>query len=83
MKNKLPLAVLLLATTTATFAGDIPWQQRDRLSGDWGGTRLSLEDSGLETFAYYTGIFASNVDGGNRTDESYAGGLFFGAKFDL
>ncbi|MDQ8200397.1 carbohydrate porin [Pelagicoccus enzymogenes] len=83
MKNKLPLAIALLVTTSTTFAEDTPWQERDRLSGNWGGARTALADSGIETFAYYTGIFASNVDGGNESDEAYAGGLFFGAKFDL
>ncbi|WP_269525463.1 carbohydrate porin [Coraliomargarita parva] len=55
----------------------------DRLTGDWSGTRTELSDSGVEFFAYYNAIIASNVSGGIDRESNYAGDLFAGATFDF
>ncbi|MEP2776686.1 MAG: carbohydrate porin [Luteolibacter sp.] len=59
------------------------WLDGDRLTGDWQGARTAQEDAGYKTFAYYSGIYASNVHGGNSSDSSYSGDLFIGMEFDL
>jgi len=55
----------------------------DRLTGDWGGRRSALSGKGLEVFAYYNAIYASNVSGGIRSETNYAGDLFAGMHLDL
>jgi porin len=77
MKSTLLLPLLL---TTGLHAS---WLDGDRLSGDWQGVRTAQENAGFKTFAYYSGIFNSNVHGGNSTDSSYSGDLFVGMEFDL
>ena len=84
MNTKL-LPILLLASSTALVAVDAGSDSRfaDRLTGDWGGTRSQLADQGVEVFAYYNAIVASNVDGGIRKETNFAGDLFTGFKLDL
>ncbi len=77
MKTKLLLPLLL---TTGLHAS---WLEGDSLTGDWDGVRTAQEAAGYKAFAYYSGIFASNVHGGNRSDSSYSGDLFIGMEFDL
>lgn len=55
----------------------------DRLTGDWGGERSKLADQGVDFFAYYNAIVASNVSGGIRQETNYAGDLFTGVTLDL
>ncbi len=55
----------------------------DRLTGDWGGTRSQLADNGVDVFAYFNAIIASNVSGGIRSETNYAGDTFAGVTFDL
>ena len=80
MKSKLLISLLL---TAPLFAEGTSWLEGNRLTGDWKGVRTAQENAGFKTFAYYSGIFASNVDGGNSTDSSYSGDLFIGMEFDL
>lgn len=79
------LLTLLLASSTALVAADATSDSRfaDRLTGDWGGARSQLADKGVEVFAYYNAIVASNVDGGIRKETNFAGDLFTGFKLDL
>jgi porin len=85
MNSKLLLSSLLLASSTALVAADAASDSRfaDRLTGDWGGARSQLADQGVEVFAYYNAIVASNVDGGIRKETNFAGDLFTGFKLDL
>jgi porin len=85
MNSKLLLPILLLASSTALVAADATSDSRfaDRLTGDWGGARSQLADKGVEVFAYYNAIVASNVDGGIRSETNFAGDLFTGFKLDL
>ncbi|MFT4176328.1 MAG: carbohydrate porin [Luteolibacter sp.] len=41
------------------------------------------EDSGVKPFLHYSGIFATNVSGGNSQDSDYSGDIFAGVTFDL
>ena len=79
------LLTLLLASSTAFAAVGSASDARfaDRLTGDWGGTRSQLADQGVEFFAYYNAITASNVSGGIRSETNYAGDLYAGFKLDL
>ena len=85
MKTKLLLS--LLASSAALMAtepsADTSAPFSDRLTGDWGGERTRLADQGVNVFAYYNAIIASNVSGGIRNETDYAGDIFFGASFDL
>jgi len=78
---------LLLASSAALMGAEqavtasAPFS--DRLTGDWGGARIRLADQGVDVFAYYNAIVASNVSGGIRSETNYASDVFFGAKFDL
>ena len=83
MKTKLLLA--LLASSTALVAADATADTRfsDRLTGDWGGTRSELADKGVNVFAYFNAIVASNVSGGLHRETDYAGDTFAGISLDL
>ena len=78
MKTKLLLA--LLASSAALVAADSASDARfdNRLTGDWGGARAKLADDGVDVFAYYNAIIASNVSGGISKETNYAGDLFAG-----
>lgn len=80
MKTFLLLPLLL---TSPLLAEGSSWLDGDRLTGDWQGVRTTQETAGFKSFAYYSGIFTSNVHGGNSTDSSYSGDLFIGMEFDL
>ena len=79
------LLTLLLASSTALAAADAVPDARfaNRLTGDWGGARSQLADKGVEIFAYYNAILASNVSGGIRSETNFAGDLFTGVTLDL
>ena len=83
MKTKLLLA--LLASSAALVAADSASDTRfaNRLTGDWGGSRAKLADEGVDVFAYYNAIIASNVSGGISKETNYAGDLFAGVTLDL
>ncbi|CAM3072738.1 carbohydrate porin [Rariglobus hedericola] len=83
MKTKLLLS--LLASSAALMAADSTPDARfaDRLTGDWGGARSQFADEGVDVFAYYNAIVASNVSGGIRSETNFAGDLFTGVKLDL
>lgn len=74
---------LLLPLLLPSLAQGASWLDGDRLTGDWKGVRTAQEDAGFKTFAYFSGIFASNVHGGNSTDSHYSGDVFIGMEFDL
>ncbi len=45
--------------------------ERDRLTGDWGGTRTWLEERGIEVGVFLTTIFQQNVHGGLQTHNGH------------
>lgn len=60
-----------------------PWAERDRLTGDWGGARTSLEEQGIKPFAYYDSIFGANISGGKESGGEFAGQVYIGVDLDL
>ncbi len=85
MKRTILSLSVLLGATSGGFADATAEKSpySDRLTGDWGGARTQLADAGVEVFAYYNSITASNVSGGNDRDTNFAGDLFAGLQFDL
>ncbi len=67
-----------------------PWSkegglwERSSLTGDWGGTRANLIDSGIFFDVGLTQVFQSNVAGGKKTTNSlrYSGSLDYWLSFD-
>jgi porin len=60
------------------------FNKADHATGDWGGYRQRLFDSGVEVFVFYNSIFSGNVSGG--FDQGHATNVddaYFGVKFDL
>ena len=80
---KLRLFCSLLFAATLVKAADDYAPFSDRLTGDWGGQRSTLAESGVDVFAYFNAIVSSNVSGGLRRETNYAGDTFAGVKFDL
>ncbi|WFB35484.1 carbohydrate porin [Kiritimatiellota bacterium B12222] len=60
-----------------------PWTERDQLTGDWGGSRTKLEDSGVTPFLYYDGIAGAAVSGGLSTGNAYTGQVYAGIDLDF
>jgi len=81
MKTKLIASALALGLVTghSFAAGNFD----NRLTGDWNGERTRLSENGVEIFAYYNSIIASNVSGGIDEETNFAGDLFTGVAFDL
>ena len=80
MKTKILLS--FLAGSAALMAAD-DTRFSNRLTGDWGGTRTRLADQGVDVFAYYNAIIASNVSGGISRETNYAQDIFAGVSLDL
>jgi len=56
----------------------------DHLTGDWGGLRQRLFDSGVEVFGFYNSILNGNVSGGTDPGHAtYVDDAFAGVKLDL
>jgi len=60
------------------------FNKADNATGDWGGYRQRLFDSGVEVFAFYNSIFSGNVSGGfDPGHATYVDDAYFGLKFNL
>jgi porin len=60
------------------------FHKADHATGDWGGYRDRLFDSGVEVFAFYNSIFSGNISGGIHPGHAtYVDDAYFGIKFDL
>jgi len=57
--------------------------QRETLTGDWGGARKRLEDSGVSLGAEYIGETLANLSGGLRRGAVYQGRFEMAAELDL
>jgi porin len=63
---------------------DTGFNKADHLTGDWGGLRSRLFDSGIEVFAFDNSIFNGNVSGGIHPGHAtIVNDVFAGVKFDL
>ena len=85
--RKLIASTLLLLSSIAIAEMVEPaseaWYERDQLTGNWGGIRDSLEESGITPFIVYDSIFGANVSGGIQSDEDFAGQVYAGLNMDL
>lgn len=60
------------------------WMAGDYLTGNWGGLRKSLEDSGVGIFGFYNNIYSGNVSGGKDPGHgTYVLDAWLGVKLDL
>ena len=60
------------------------FNKADHLSGDWGGFRDRLFESGVEVFGFYNSIGNGNVSGGiHPRHATYVDDIWLGFKFDL
>ncbi|MCK9609324.1 MAG: carbohydrate porin [Methylomonas sp.] len=80
---KILTTFMLIGLSSIAFAADEAWNEREYLTGDWGGLRTSIEDKGIEPFLYYDSIAAANVSGGIQTDDQYTGQVYGGLNLDL
>ncbi|WP_244754409.1 carbohydrate porin [Rhodanobacter sp. B2A1Ga4] len=67
----------------AQSTGDDGWLTRPTLTGDWGGTRSSLQDDGITLRAHWATESAGNLSGGHEQTARYTQQLDAGADFDL
>lgn len=66
------LLALFLPRAAAPAASLLDWaRSRERLTGDWGGTRERLSERGFELEAVYTGDFVGQVTGERPRAEGY------------
>lgn len=63
------------------FAADF-WD-RDRLTGDWGGSRTDWANKGIQLDINFTQTMQSVVDGGSQTGTRYGGSLDYVMTLDL
>jgi len=77
-------AVLALLLVSAAPAQDLhKWVNEERLTGDWGGARTKLEQSGVKiTFQYFTNL-AGNPVGGRAQGFTYTDSLNLEIELDL
>jgi porin len=60
------------------------FKKADHITGDWGGYRDRLFESGVEMFGFYNSILNGNVAGGTHPRHAtYVDDAFVGFKFDL
>jgi carbohydrate-selective porin OprB len=59
------------------------WFDQDTMTGNWGGSRSSLRDAGIDLRAHFTTESAGNPSGGNYQAVRYTQQIDFGANFDL
>ncbi len=85
--NKLTTSLLItssvLSASSLALADSGPILERERLTGDWGGFRTDLEESGIKPFFYYDAIVGANVSGGIQDDEEFTGQIYAGFDFDF
>ncbi len=69
----------------AASASDKPksWLEREQLTGDWGGGRAALVDSGVSPYITWTSQITRNLDGGLRAGMDVGGVVEFGFDLDL
>ncbi|MBL26717.1 MAG: hypothetical protein CMM50_04090 [Rhodospirillaceae bacterium] len=74
----------LLATAAPALAeSDLPLDDRDTLTGDWGGQRSAMVESGVEIGVEYIGEMFGNVSGGVDEGSVYTGRAELAVGLDL
>jgi len=60
------------------------FKKEDHITGDWGGSRERLFESGVEVFGFYNSILNGNVSGGTHPRHAtYVDDAWLGFKFNL
>lgn len=60
------------------------FKKEDHITGDWGGSRERLFESGVEVFGFYNSILNGNVSGGiHPRHATYVDDAWLGFKFNL
>jgi porin len=83
LHGALTIASLAAAGPAPAQQASDDWLTRPTLTGDWSGTRSSLQDKGITLRAHWTTESAGNLSGGRRRTARYTQQLDFGADFDL
>lgn len=87
MKSRWRMSVVLLAVGCAAGVGSAaaatPNFNQTTITGDWGGARQRLYDSGVNFTFGYLNEFAANTSGGTRHTQSYADQLALGVDLDF
>ncbi len=73
----------MAAASAAEPAPPIPWHQREKLSGDWGGLRDRWQERGIEFNMSYAAQVMGNVAGGQRRGALYEGLMEASMDLDL
>ncbi|MDF3129178.1 carbohydrate porin [Kiritimatiellaeota bacterium B1221] len=83
--NKLYILLLSAGLGVAVAQESVPasWTERDKLTGDWGGARTDLAESGVSVFAYYDAIYGAAVSGGLSTGNDFTGQVYAGVDLDF
>ena len=66
MKKQVIVTTLLLIVPISGYARNTNWLEQDTLTGNWGGYRQQLTESGVTFEAVYTADYFSNRHGGER-----------------
>ncbi|MFR0690626.1 carbohydrate porin [Enterobacterales bacterium AE_CKDN230030158-1A_HGKHYDSX7] len=84
MRNSLRLTPgLLLCVASLPVLAEEGLLERSTMTGDWGGLRHELEDSGVRFTGDYTGETAYNAHGGLHRSARYSQNIRLGVQFDL
>src|SRR5687768_8410262 len=75
-------SILQAREEAAVIAGG--FSEADHMTGNWGGLRERLFDSGIEVFAFWNSIISGNVAGGRDSNNAtFVQDAWLGVKFDL
>lgn len=83
------LKLFAVAVCTAPFAyaeetsAIADWWNGERLFGEWGGARNSMEEAGVEFFGSYEQDYAGNTSGGMKQGATNSGSIEFGFRLDF
>ena len=71
MKKQVIVTTLLLIVPISGYARNTNWLEQDTLTGNWGGYRQQLTESGVTFEAVYTADYFSNRHGGERVGGAF------------
>lgn len=74
---------LCIFTSSSALADNADLMSRSTLTGDWGGERQKLADTGIKLTGDYSSETISNLHGGIKRGTRYAQQIRLGAQFDL
>ena len=81
--DELDVPVSGVAASQISPIEDELFNSGDFLTGDWGGLRSQLIESGVTPFLFYDSITSANLGGGLRDDQGFVGQVYAGVDLDL